>query len=75
MTVRISVTRKIENYARGIGGVGTVDWQLTLECGHLVIRSSNDLSAFLDEIPCVQCEEKFTKEIEMFQVAEEARIR
>jgi hypothetical protein len=71
----VIVMRKILRYSRGIGGAGTVDWELTLDCGHVIKITNAALinGGFMLELECVECQDLFIKEIEMYQVPRQVR--
>lgn len=72
--IKVEVVRKIKSYTLGIGGIGTVDWEILLECGHKVRKTTESLtvgSPFQIELECTDCEKMSTRELEQFHVVED----
>jgi len=70
--IKVEVIRKIQSYTLGIGGTGTIDWEVLLECGHTKIATSQQLqtNTFLLETECAECEKMATRDLEQFHVPE-----
>lgn len=68
--IQVTVTRKIKSYTLGIGGIGTVDWEVLLECGHTVVKRTENLIAtpFQVDLECTDCEKMAKQDLEKFRV-------
>jgi len=71
--IKVEVVRKIQSYTLGIGGVGTLDWEVLLECGHIVQRTTEGLVSikFQTEVLCSECEKMAIQNLEQFHVVHE----
>lgn len=70
--IEVKVKRKVESYKRGIGGIGTIDWTILLECGHQLRKPTTELKmdSFQDEYICTSCEKWAISQLNDFHAAD-----
>lgn len=69
--VNLRVIRDVKAIRMGVGGTGTDDYEVELTCGHEVIfnrKALADAGSHLLVMDCEACQDKFTKDILMYQV-------
>lgn len=71
--IEVKVIRKVKSYLLGIGGVGTMDWEVELECGHVLKKKMEELksTSFQSEYECNACEKRAIHALENYNVVKD----